>query len=70
MGCRRTCPCVPSKEARLARQLQGNGAAQVLALNPSTDLLVSAQYAPVSEVPAQIDEEQRRKLMAADNKDW
>lgn len=48
---------------------------QILTLNPSTDLLVTAQYAPVSEVAYQppnlvADEEERRKLMGSDNKDW
>lgn len=43
-------------------------------MNPSTDFLVSAQYAPVSEIayqpPAVSDEEETRKLMGSDNKDW
>lgn len=42
-------------------------------MNPSTDLLVTAQYAPVSEVgyqpPAALAAEERSKLMA-ENKDW
>ncbi|XP_023723723.1 uncharacterized protein LOC111873324 isoform X2 [Cryptotermes secundus] len=68
------CPCFPSKEQRLARQLDnqvGNG--QILTLNPSTDLLVTAQYAPVSEVsyhpPTVSEEEETRKLMGSDNKE-
>ncbi|KAJ9577182.1 hypothetical protein L9F63_006239, partial [Diploptera punctata] len=71
---RRGCPCFPSKEQRLARQLDnqaGNG--QILTLNPSTDLLVTAQYAPVSEIsyqpPAVSEEEETRKLMGSDNKE-
>ncbi|XP_063235232.1 uncharacterized protein LOC134538128 [Bacillus rossius redtenbacheri] len=71
---RKGCPCFPSKEQRLARQLDsqaGNG--QVLTLNPSTDLLVTAQYAPVSEIayqpPAVSEEEETRKLMGSDNKE-
>jgi hypothetical protein len=47
---------------------------QILTLNPSTDLLVTAQYAPVSEVsyqpPAVSEEEETRKLMGSDNKEW
>lgn len=60
----------------MARQLRENqaGNGQILTLNPSTDLLVTAQYAPVSEVAYQppnlvADEEERRKLMGSDNKD-
>ncbi|KAL3273871.1 hypothetical protein HHI36_015297 [Cryptolaemus montrouzieri] len=44
---------------------------QGLTINPSTDLLVTAQYAPVSEVayqPTQEDSEQS-KLMPQENKD-
>lgn len=64
-----TCPCYLSKKQGLARQLQGNSAGQILALNPSTDPLVShTQYAPVSEIPARPDDEERRNLMP-DNKD-
>jgi len=47
---------------------------QILTLNPSTDLLVTAQYAPVSEIsyqpPAVSEEEETRKLMGSDNKEW
>lgn len=63
------CPCVLSKKQGLARQLQGNSGGQILALNPSTDPLVShTQYAPVSEIPARQEDEERRNLMP-DNKD-
>lgn len=47
--------------------------AQIMTLNPSTDLLVAAQYGPVSEIayqPPQHDVEETRKLMANDNKEW
>lgn len=68
---RRTCvcPCGLSKKQGLARQLQGgNGGAQILPLNPSTDPLVShTQYAPVSELPRPEDEECR--TLMNDNKD-
>lgn len=71
---RKGCPCFPTKEQRLARQLDtqsGNG--QILTLNPSTDLLVTAQYGPVSEIayqPPQVsEEEETRKLMASDHKE-
>lgn len=45
---------------------------QVLTLNPSTDLLMaSAQYGPSSEAPPTIiEEDETRKLMGNDNKDW
>lgn len=47
---------------------------QALTVNPSTDLLVTAQYAPVSEVvyqpPAANGEEtEQSKLMPQENKD-
>jgi len=63
-----------NKKQSLARQFQsqgtGNGGGQgIMALNPSTDPLVShTQYAAVSELPRPEDEE-RRNLMANDNKD-
>lgn len=67
---RRSCPCFPSKEQRLARQLRdGPGSnGQILTLGPSsTDMLVTAQYGPVSEIayqqPPTVDEEETRKLM-------
>lgn len=64
------CPCNLSKKQGFARQLQGPCSGQVLALNPSTDPLVShTQYAPVSELPSRPDDEERRNLMP-DNKDW
>ncbi|XP_034241894.1 uncharacterized protein LOC117645684 isoform X4 [Thrips palmi] len=58
---RKNCPCFPSKEQRMARQLRENQAG-------------NGQYAPVSEVAYQppnlvADEEERRKLMGSDNKD-
>ncbi|KAL9692633.1 hypothetical protein quinque_015726 [Culex quinquefasciatus] len=55
------CPCTFSKKQSLARQLQGNSCGgQILALNPSTDPLVShTQYAPVSEIPQRQEEEER-----------
>ncbi|XP_037936825.1 uncharacterized protein LOC119670584 [Teleopsis dalmanni] len=69
------CPCpLLNKKQTLARQLQsqsngecGQGA---IALNPSTDPLVShTQYAPVSELPSlRADDEERRNLMP-DSKD-
>lgn len=63
------CPCGLSKKQGLARQLQGPGCGQILALNPSTDPLVShTQYAPVSELPRPEDEECR--TLMTDNKDW
>ncbi|XP_075230503.1 uncharacterized protein LOC142329688 [Lycorma delicatula] len=71
---RKGCPCFPTKEQRLARQLDTqttNG--QIMTLNPSTDLLVAAQYGPVSEItyqpPQASEEEETRKLMASDNKE-
>uniref|UniRef100_A0A6B2ECG9 Uncharacterized protein n=1 Tax=Phlebotomus kandelakii TaxID=1109342 RepID=A0A6B2ECG9_9DIPT len=58
------CPCHLSKKQGLARQFQGSGGGQILALNPSTDPLVShTQYAPVSELPARPDDEERHNLM-------
>lgn len=64
------CPCYFSKKQSLARQLQGSSGGQILALNPSTDPLVShTQYAPVSELPPRPDDEERRNLMP-ENKDW
>lgn len=49
----------------------GCGHHSILAMNPSTDPLVShTQYAAVSELPSlRSDEEERRNLMH-DNKDW
>ncbi|XP_049802408.1 uncharacterized protein LOC126236847 isoform X1 [Schistocerca nitens] len=71
---RKSCFCFDSKEQRLARQLDNQASnGQVLTLNPSTDLLVTAQYAPVSEIsyqpPAVSEEEETRKLMGSDNKE-
>lgn len=64
------CPCsYGRKKQGLARQLQGQSGGQIMALNPSTDPLVShTQYAPVSEVPRLEDEEERKTLMH--DKDW
>lgn len=57
------CPCSYRKK-QLARQLQGNGGGQIMALNhPSTDPLVCTQYAPISEIPRYEEEEERKKLM-------
>lgn len=79
------CPCGLSKKHQgLARQMQqdsvgGNGlgassvsggGGQIMAMNPSTDPLVShTQYAPVSELPRPEDEE-CRTLMLDTNKEW
>ncbi|KAI8122697.1 hypothetical protein FF38_09076 [Lucilia cuprina] len=70
------CPCpFFDKKQSLARQLQcqnvdGGCGQGIMALNPSTDPLVShTQYAPVSELPSlRADDEERRNLMP-DNKD-
>jgi hypothetical protein len=65
------CPCSISKKQGLsARQLSDAHRPGQMAMNPSTDPLVShTQYAPVSEIPrAEIDEE-RRNLMP-ENRDW
>lgn len=75
------CPCGMSKKQGLARTLQSGGGGcagglngtggggQILALNPSTDPLVShTQYAPVSELPRPEDEECRNLML--DNKEW
>lgn len=63
------CPCGMSKKQGLARQLQGQNGGQIMALNPSTDPLVShTQYAPVSELPRPEDEECRTLML--DNKEW
>lgn len=61
------CPCGVSKKQGLARQLQGGGNGQgPVALNPSTDPLVShTQYAPVSEIPMKIEYEERHTLMTS-----
>lgn len=48
----------------------GGGGEMMMALNPSTDPLVShTQYAPVSELPARPEDEECRTLML-DNKEW
>lgn len=43
------------------------GAAALTALNPSTDPLVAAQYAPVRDAPPAPDDEMRNLM---DNKEW
>lgn len=46
------------------------GGGQMMAMNPSTDPLVShTQYAPVSELPSRPEDEECRTLML-DNKEW
>lgn len=66
------CPCSDRRKHRLVRQLQGNNGTQnIMALNPSTDPLVShTQYevCGISDVPRFEDEEERKKLMH--DKDW
>ncbi|XP_023012979.1 uncharacterized protein [Leptinotarsa decemlineata] len=55
-----------------AKDHLGTSGGQALNVNPSTDLLVTAQYAPVSEVayqPAQQEDTEQSKLMSSDNKD-
>ncbi|XP_060521512.1 uncharacterized protein LOC132699065 isoform X2 [Cylas formicarius] len=50
----------------------GASGSQALTVNPSTDLLVAAQYAPVSEVayePAKAEDTEQSKLMPQENKD-
>lgn len=50
----------------------GTSGGQALTVNPSTDLLVAAQYAPVSEVayqPAQQEDTEQSKLMPQENKE-
>lgn len=49
-----------------------SGGQNHLTVNPSTDLLVTAQYAPVSEVayqPAQQEDTEQSKLMPQENKE-
>lgn len=72
------CPCpFFDKKQSLARQLQcqnvdgGCGGQGIMALNPSTDPLVShTQYAPVSELPSLRAEDEERRNLMPDNKDW
>ncbi|XP_014248778.1 uncharacterized protein LOC106666237 isoform X1 [Cimex lectularius] len=65
---RKECPCYPSKEERMAMHLDQGGNGQIHTMNPSTDLLVAAQYGPVSEIayqpPSGIEHEETSKLMA------
>ncbi|XP_075155870.1 uncharacterized protein LOC142229216 [Haematobia irritans] len=71
------CPCpFFDKKQSLARQLQcqnvegGCGGQGIMALNPSTDPLVShTQYAPVSELPSLRAEDEERRNLMPDNKD-
>lgn len=49
-----------------------SGGQNHLTVNPSTDLLVAAQYAPVSEVtyqPAPQEDNEQSKLMPQENKE-
>lgn len=71
-------PCLASKEQTLVRQLRDNQVqnGQILTLGPSTtDLLVTAQYGPVSEIAYQPpivveeEEEETRTLMGSENKE-
>lgn len=71
------CPCpFFDKKQSLARQLQcqnvdGGCGQGIMALNPSTDPLVShTQYAPVSELPSLRAEDEERRNLMPDNKDW
>ncbi|XP_023312827.1 uncharacterized protein LOC111692930 [Anoplophora glabripennis] len=57
---------------RNAKDHMGTSGGQALTVNPSTDLLVAAQYAPVSEVayqPAQQEDTEQSKLMPQENKE-
>lgn len=45
----------------------GGGVATLGVLNPSTDPLVAAQYAPVRDAPPAPDDEMRNLM---DNKEW
>lgn len=74
-SCRRrklACSWWRGKDLTSSSSTRENGVAASAAMNPSTDLLVTAQYAPVSEVayqpPAALAAEERSKLM--ENKDW
>ncbi|KAK6642990.1 hypothetical protein RUM43_004493 [Polyplax serrata] len=71
--CRTNCLRTILKEKRIAHQMRDSQSVNGQTMNPSTDFLVSAQYAPVSEIayqpPAVSDEEETRKLMGSDNKD-
>lgn len=57
---------------RNVKDHMGTSGGQALTVNPSTDLLVAAQYAPVSEVayqPAQQEDTEQSKLMPQENKE-
>ncbi|XP_046394616.1 uncharacterized protein LOC124162208 isoform X1 [Ischnura elegans] len=71
--------CLATKEQTLVRQLRDNQVqnGQILTLGPSTtDLLLTAQYGPVSEIAYQPpivveeEEEETRTLMGSENKEW
>lgn len=49
------------------KEAPSSGAAALTALNPSTDPLVAAQYAPVRDAPPAPDDETRNLM---DNKEW
>lgn len=49
------------------KEAPASGAAALTALNPSTDPLVAAQYAPVRDAPPAPDDEMRNLM---DNKEW
>ncbi|CAH1135771.1 unnamed protein product [Ceutorhynchus assimilis] len=56
---------------RNVKDHMGTSSGQNLTINPSTDLLVTAQYAPVSEVvyePNKIEDSEQCKLMPQDHK--
>ncbi|XP_046394634.1 uncharacterized protein LOC124162208 isoform X3 [Ischnura elegans] len=70
--------CLATKEQTLVRQLRDNQVqnGQILTLGPSTtDLLLTAQYGPVSEIAYQPpivveeEEEETRTLMGSENKE-
>lgn len=57
---------------RNVKDHMGTTGGQNLTINPSTDLLVTAQYAPVSEVvyePAKAEDSEQSKLMSHENKE-
>jgi hypothetical protein len=51
----------------VGKEAPSSGAAALTALNPSTDPLVAAQYAPVRDAPPAPDDEMRNLM---DNKEW
>lgn len=57
---------------RNVKDHMGTSGGQNLTVNPSTDLLVTAQYAPVSEVvyePTKTEDSEQSKLMPQENKE-